>query len=516
MSPIRSLARRAMLALIAGVILAFSVQAQPQSDRLRVTILQLNDVYQTTPVDGGKSGGLARVATLRKKIMAESPNTLFLLAGDTVSPSVASSVFKGEQMIAAWNAMGLDYSVLGNHEFDFGPETMLARMKESKFVWLGSNVIDRRTNKPFGGMPLYVVRTFGGVKVGIFGLLTPDTATSSEPGPDVRFINPVLAAKDIVKKLRKEGAQIIIAVTHLAMSEDKELARRVPQIDVVIGGHEHELLQSHAGRAPILKWGQDARTLGRIDLNISTATRKVESIDWAGIPITDAIADDPAVAAVAAEYEKKLDAALGQPVGQTSVELDARSITSRSRETNLGNLVTDAFRQAVGSDVALLNGGSIRANTTLAPGPITKRDTIAILPFSNPVVKIEVTGAVLKAALENGVSRIVEEEESGRFPQISGLSFTFDARKPAGSRVTEVAVNGQPLDEKKNYSLALTPYLFNGGDGYSMFSGARMLLDVESAQIDSTILAGAIAAAGTVSPKVEGRSKRLDATAVEK
>ncbi|MGE0126789.1 MAG: bifunctional UDP-sugar hydrolase/5'-nucleotidase [Blastocatellales bacterium] len=516
MTPIRALPHRAVLALVAGIALVFSVHAQTQPDRLRVTILQLNDVYQTLPMDNGKSGGLARVATLRKKIMAESPNTLFLLAGDTISPSVASSVFKGEQMIAAWNAMGLDYSVLGNHEFDFGPDVLLARMKESKFVWLGSNVIDRRTNKPFGGMPSYVIRDFGGVRVGLFGLLTPDTATSSKPGPDVRFVNPVLAAKDIVKKLRKGGAQIIIAITHLAMSEDKYLAQRVPQIDVIIGGHEHELLQSHAGRTPIFKWGQDARTLGRIDLNISTATRKVESIDWAGIPITNALADDQAVAAVAAEYEKKLDAALGQPVGQTSVELDARSITSRSRETNLGNLVTDAFRQTLGADVALLNGGSIRANTTLAPGPVTKRDTIAILPFGNPVVKIEVSGTALRAALENGVSRIVEEEESGRFPQVSGLSFTFDARKPAGSRVTEVTINGQPLDGKKNYSLALTPYLANGGDGYSMFTGARLLVDVESAQLDSTILANAITAAGTVSPKVEGRSKRLDATAAER
>jgi len=510
--------RRATLAL-AVITLTFSVhaQTQPNSERkLRITILQLNDVYQTAPMDKGKSGGLARVATLRKKIMAESPNALFLLAGDTISPSVASTVFKGEQMIAAWNALGLDYSALGNHEFDFGPDVLLARMKESKFVWLGANVIDRRTGKPFGGTPPYVIRKFGGVKVGLFGLLTTYTTTSSKPGPDVRFVDPVLAAKNIVAKLRREGASVIIAVTHLAMSEDKELARRVPQIDVIIGGHEHEPLQSHAGRAPIFKWGADARTLGRIDLNVSTVTRKVESIDWAGIPITDAVADDQTLVAVTAEYDKKLDAALGQTIGQTSVELDARALTNRTRETNLGNLVADAFRQAVGADIALVNGGSIRANTTLAPGPITKRDTIAILPFGNQVVKIQVSGATLRAALENGVSRIVEEEESGRYPQVSGLSFTFDGRKPAGSRVVEVTINGQPLDEKKNYSLALAPYLADGGDGYSMFSGARYLINPESAQIDSAILANAIAAAGTASPKVEGRSKRLDAAAPER
>ncbi|MGH9937812.1 MAG: bifunctional metallophosphatase/5'-nucleotidase [Blastocatellia bacterium] len=503
---------RAPLAL-AVVALTFSVhaQTQPHSERkLRITLLQLNDVYQTAPMDKGKSGGLARVATLRKKIMAESPNTLFLLAGDTISPSVASTVFKGEQMIAAWNALGLDYAALGNHEFDFGPDTLLARMKESSFVWLGSNVIDRRTGKTFGGTPPYVIRKFGGVKVGLFGLLTAETATSSKPGPDVRFVNPVVAAKNIVARLRREGASVIIAVTHLAMSEDKQLARRVPQIDVIIGGHEHEPLQSHSGRTPIFKWGADARSLGRIDLNVSMVTRRVESIDWAGIPVTEAIVDDLAVAAVAAEYEKKLGDALGQTIGQTSVELDARSITNRTGETNLGNLVADVIRQAVGADASLLNGGSVRANTTLAPGPITKRDAIAILPFGNQVVKIEISGATLRAALENGVSRIIEEEESGRYPQVSGLSFTFDGRKPAGSRVVEVTINGQPLDEKKNYSLALADYLVNGGDGYSMFSGARYLIAPESAQIDSAILTNAITAAGTVSPKVEGRSKRLD------
>src|SRR5262245_20084326 len=406
----------ATLTLTSALVLALPVYAQAtiQPDSLRVTILQLNDVYQTTPTDGGKSGGLARVATLREKIVAESPNTLFLLAGDTLSPSVASTVFKGEQRISGWTALGLHYALPGNHEFDFGPDTLLARMKESKFVWLGSNVIDRRTNKPFGGTPPYVIRNFDGVKIGLFGLLTPDTATTSKPGDNVRFVNPVLAARNIVRRLRQEGAQVIIAITHLAMSEDKELARRVPQIDVIVGGHEHELLQSHAGRAPIFKWGSDARTLGRIDLNISTATRKVESI------------------------------------------------------------------------------------------------------FGNLIVKIEVKGATLRAALENGVSRIVEEEESGRFPQVSGLSFTFDGRKPAGSRVVEVRINGQPLDEKKNYSLALAAYLVNGGDGYSMFAGARLLVDAESAQIDSAILANAITSAGTVSPQIERRSKRLDVSVVEK
>lgn len=483
-------------------------QAKPRPIT-RITLLQVNDVYQTTALDGGKNAGLARVATLRKKVLAENPNTLFLLAGDTISPSVASTIFKGQQMIAAWNALGLDYACLGNHEFDFGPEVLIERMKESKFGWLGSNVIDRRTNRPFNGMPRYVIRKVGGVKVGLFGLLTTDTATSSKPGNGIRFVDPIVTARVLVRQMRAKGAKLIIAVTHLAMSEDKRLAA-TGLADLIIGGHEHELLQSLAGRTPIFKWGQDARVLGRIDLNVDARSGKLISIDWAGIPVTNTTPDDAAAAAVIKEYEDKVSAELDKPVGRTSVELDATSLGNRNKETNLGNFIADAFKQATGADVGLLNGGSVRVNKVFAPGALSKRDTLAILPFENPVVKLEVTGAVLRAALENGVSQVVEESESGRFPQVSGVQFEFDGRKPAGSRVVNLKVNGQPLDEKKTYTLACTSFVANGGDGYTMLKGAKLLIDPPSAQIDSTVLANAIAAAGEIAPQVEGRSKRLD------
>ncbi len=511
-----TIARRVLVAaailgcfIFSPVAVQNAAAQEPPPKTLRVTLLQLNDVYQISPVDKGRNAGLARVATLRKKVLGESPNTLFLLGGDTISPSVASSIFKGEQMIAVWNAIGLDYAVLGNHEFDFGNDILLKRMRESKFVWLGSNVIDRDTGKQFNNMPPYVIREFGDVKVGLFGLLMTDTATSSKPGPNIRFVDPFLTARRVVRQMRAKGAKVIIAITHLAMSDDKRLARS-GLVDVIIGGHEHELLQSHAGRAPIFKWGSDARVLGRIDLNIYARTGKIESIDWAGIPVTDATPDDPATAAVIAEYEKKVSAEMDKPVGRSAVELDATSLNNRNRETNLGNLITDAFRQATNADAALLNGGSIRAGMTYQPGPITKRDVIAMLPFETPVVKVEISGAQLKAALENGVSKVVEESESGRFPQVSGLQFGFDGRKPAGSRVVKVMVGGQPLDEKKVYTLAVNSYLTGGGDGYSMLKGLKLLIPQESAEIDSTILGNAIAAAGEVAPKVEGRIKRLD------
>ena len=497
-------------ASIAIWILAAYVLAAAQAERtITVNLLQVNDVYQTMPVDKGKRGGLARIAALKKHFSAQSPNTLLLLAGDTVSPSVASRIFKGRQMIESWNAVGLDYAALGNHEFDFGPEVLRDLMKESKFTWLAANAIDKRTGKPFGGSPPYVIRTFDGVKVGLFGLVTADTATSSKPGPGVEFRNPILTAAQIVRQLRAKGVRAIVAITHLPMSQDKQLGRSVP-IDVIIGGHEHALLQSLSGRTPIFKMGSDARNLGRISLNISARTGSVTSIDWEVIPVADDTPDDPASAAVIGGFESKLSAELDGPVGKTSVELDARQATNRSGETNVGNFVADSYRISTNADVALLNGGSIRSNMTYGPGVLTKRNVLSILPFENPVVKVEVTGATIRAALEHGVSRIAEDSEEGRFPQVSGLEFTFDGRRPSGSRVVSVTVKGQPLDDKRNYTLASNTYLLGGGDGYSMFGKAKYLISAEEGQVEPAVVMAAISAVDSIAPKTDGRIKRVD------
>ena len=505
---------RIVLSLMLWLACVPGAQAQPKQPKpaarsVRITLLQLNDVYQIAPVDKGKNAGLARVATLRQKIKAESPNTLFLLAGDTISPSVASTIFKGAHIIEVWNAVGLDFACLGNHEFDFGDEVLIERMKESKFTWLGANVIDRRTNKTFNNTPPFVIREFDGVKVGLFGLLTTDTNESSKPSQNIRFVDPILTTRSLVKQMRAKGAQLIVALTHLTMSKDKELAA-TGLVDVIIGGHEHELLQSLAGRTPIFKWGADARVLGRIDLNVNAATGRLVSLDWAGIPVTDATPDDKAVAAIVAGYESKVSAELDKPIGRTTVELDGRSIANRTGETNLSNFVADAFRQATNADIGFSNGGGMRANKVFPIGPLTKRDVLTMLPFENPVTKIEVTGAILKAALENGVSQVVEESESGRFPQVSGVQFEFDGRKSVGSRVVKVLVNGQPLDETKTYTLASTGYIADGGDGYSIFKHCKRLVAEESAQLDALVVTNAIQTAGEIAPKVEGRIKRLD------
>ncbi|HEX8293715.1 MAG TPA: bifunctional UDP-sugar hydrolase/5'-nucleotidase [Pyrinomonadaceae bacterium] len=513
MAFIRARSRRLALAVFFALLVtshAPLARQQTRSCTVRVTLLQVNDVYRFTPADRGARGGLARVSALRKRVLRESPNALFLLAGDTISPSVESITYKGAQMIDAWNQVGLDYSVFGNHEFDYGDEVLAQRMRESKFKWLGANVVDAKTGKTFGDTPLFDVREMGGVKVGILGLVLPETKTTSKPGPATEFRDPCETARAVIPRMRAAGAQAVVALTHLSLAQDKALARCAPGIDVIVGGHEHTLLQSSSAGVPIFKMTADARELGRIDLNIDPASGKVESIDWQVIPVDASVEDDPAFAPVVEKYAK-LTAELSAPVGTTTVPLDARSATSRSEETNVADFIADAFRRAAGTDVALINGGSIRADDVLPAGELTVRDVLSILPFGNDLSVIEVSGEVLLRALEHGVSLSGPGAEPGRFPQVSGVRYSYDASKLPGVRVSGVSVNGRPLDLKKTYTLATTSFVAGGGDQYEVLKGNANLL--KERLTDSEALRRAIASAKTIAPRTDGRIRRLDSPA---
>jgi 5'-nucleotidase len=492
------------------LVLSGSVLAQ-SSDIVRVTILHINDTYQFTPADGGKRGGLARVMTIRKETLKKNPNTIMTLGGDTLSPSVETRTYKGAQMIDAWNAVGLDYSVFGNHEFDLKTADLLLRMKESKFTWLGANVIDSKTGKSFADTPPFVIRSIGGVKIGIIGFLLPETKETSSMEAHLKVTDFCFAARRLVPRMRRAGANVIVGLTHLFMQQDKKLAG-CADFDLILGGHEHTLLQSSANGTPIFKMWADAREVGKFDLLINKKTGRLASMDWEIIPVTDAIPDAPEFAPVTAKYKDLLEK-LAVQVGSTSVELDALSQSVRTKETNIGNFIADAYRKAADADVALVNGGSIRADLTYSPGMLTMRDVLSMLPFNNPIVKVEVTGKALADILEHGVARSAEDNEPGRFPQISGMSFKFDTRKLPGQRVLEILVGGKPLDEKGTYTVATSDFLVSrGGDGYTMFKNAKILIMADKAQKDSDVFEQAIRSApnSTISPRLEGRIVRIN------
>ncbi|MBP7375553.1 MAG: 5'-nucleotidase C-terminal domain-containing protein [Pyrinomonadaceae bacterium] len=496
------------------VIFVFLLSSFAFGQNVRVTFLHVNDVYQFAPVEGGKKGGLARLLTLRKQAIAENPNTIFTLGGDTVSPSVETRTYKGAQMIDAWNAVGLDYAVFGNHEFDIKTPELLARMKESKFTWLGANIIDTKTGKIFGDTPPFVVKEIGGIKIGIVAFLLPETKQTSSMEDSLAVTDYCSLAKKLVTEMRKKAkVNAVVGLTHLSMTQDKELAK-CAQFDLILGGHEHSLLQSSSNGTPIFKMTADAREMGKFNLNFDSRTKQLVSLDWEIIPVTDKIADAPEFAPVFEKYRGLLEQ-LAVRVGATSVQLDALSHSNRQKETNVGNFIAEAYRNAAGADIGFVNGGSIRADLTYEPGVLTKRDVLSILPFNNPIVKVEMAGKVLKQILEHGVARSGsgEDSEPGRFPQVSGVRFEYDTTKPTGSRVVSVTVGGAPLDEAKTYTVATSDFLVSrSGDGYTMFKDGKLLTNAATAPKDSDMFEAAIKSSpnATISPVLDGRIKRIN------
>jgi 5'-nucleotidase len=463
-----------------------------------LTILQINDVYSTAPIDG--AGGLARVATLKKRIAAAGRTPLLMLAGDYLSSSVESTVFKGEQMIAALNAAGVDMATLGNHEFDFGVDLLLQRMAEAKWQWVVSNVVDSTTNRPIGGAAPYIVRTFGTLKVGFIGLcLSEGIARDKLEG--ARFIDPQAAAATYLAVLKKEQVDVIVALTHLSFAEDRALAERFPEIDLIVGGHEHYPIAATENRTFISKAGSEARFVARIDVQ-RFQSGLVERL-YELIPITGALEDDPRTAAVVKEYHSRLDTELQAVVATTRVPLDGVTARLRTSETNLGNLVTDAIRAEARSDIALVNSGGIRGDRVYPPGPVTRYDLVQIHPFGNVICTIAVSGRIVVAALEHAFSRL--PATAGQFLQVSGMTLRIDLNAPAGSRVRDVRVQGQPLDTGKTYTVALPDFMLLGGDGFQMFAEQRVLVDPESGPSMAMALEKFVSERREIGPSIEGR-----------
>ncbi|NVJ07294.1 bifunctional metallophosphatase/5'-nucleotidase [Myxococcus sp. AM001] len=474
-----ALARREALLALAAVLASGCATSAPSptptqpSGTVRLTLLHLADVYQVQADEGGR-GGMARAATLRKQVLRETPHVLTVMGGDTLSPSVESLVevdgkaLKGRHMVDAWNAFGLDYAVLGNHEFDFGDDVLRERIRESRFTWLGANVRDATSGGLFAGVRASAVRELGGIQLGLFGVVLQETKGTTKAGKDTLFGDVCEAAQGAVAKLREAGAQVVVALTHLTADQDRALARCV-KVDAVLGGHDHEALEDRSTGTPIFKVAADAVDLGQLtlDVDVDAATATVRQVTWQTLPVTRQVPEDAAFNAAMQPYAALFNR-LSEHVGRTPVALEARSALVRTQETNLGSFVADAFRAAAGADVALVNAGALRADAVLPAGGVTRRDLHAIFPYADELVVLEVKGDTLRAALENGVSLSREDSRPGRFPQVSGLAFTFDSDRPAGQRVLGVKVGGKPLDTAATYRLATLSFLASGKDGYDM------------------------------------------------
>ncbi|MBB3265305.1 2',3'-cyclic-nucleotide 2'-phosphodiesterase (5'-nucleotidase family) [Azospirillum sp. OGB3] len=498
---IRTLAGAA--ALLAGTLLFPALSAAQNGT---VTFLHFNDIYEISPVKG--RGGFAPLMTVLKTERERSAGALTTVGGDFLSPSLLSGTTRGAQMPDLFNAMGVDVVGFGNHEFDFGTEVLKARIAESKFPWVGTNVAGP-DGQPLPGSVATWTKTVGDVKVGFLGVLTPETAHLSSGGAEATFTNVQAAAALAVKALRDAGANVVVALTHQTITEDRDLAVKVKGIDLVLGGHDHDPISFYEGSTLILKAGADGHYLGVIDLAVSTkATEKgpattVAPGGWRFVT-TAGVAPDAEVGALVKRYTDQLDATLAGVIGRTETDLDSRKDVVRSQETTMGNLIADALRDGLKADIAITNGGGIRADTLHPAGSsLTRKDIFAEMPFGNVAVLTLLSGADILAALEHGVSKV--EDKAGRFPQVSGLSFTYDPKLPSGTRVTGVTVGGQPLDPARTYRVATNDYMLKGGDGYAALTRGRTVVDASGAVLMATMVMDYVEAKKTVAPKVEGR-----------
>ncbi len=427
-----------------------------------VRFLLVNDVYTADTIGDGR-GGLARVTTVRNRLDDQGP-VVFVLAGDALSPSMLTKYYGGRQMVAAFNAAKLDYATLGNHEFDLGLDTLVARIEESKFKWISSNCT-LADGTPLPKVLPWDTLRISGHKVGLFGL----TLQGNYPRT-VRCADPDTAAQRAVETLTTEGADLIVGITHQSIRADRDLLAREPRIDLLLGGHEHEAHDSTVSGRHVVKADANAVSTQFVTLwGGKGSWRQASGL----VPINAALPPDTAVARVVAEWNDSLKKRLGpaRVVGNTTQPIDPSTSLSRRRESMVGDLVSDAMRSGTGADVALLNSGTLRLDNVIPPGPISNHQLEAIFPFADQtrVITFPLTGAGLRRLLEHGVSS--EVLGTGGFLQVSGLSFTFDPTKPSGRRLVGDLrrASGRPLGPQDSVRVALGVYsACEGGDGYSV------------------------------------------------
>jgi 5'-nucleotidase len=439
------------LAAILIALLPFVPPALAQPGGPTITILHFNDVYEITPVEAGKSGGLARVASLAARMKARTPGLITTLGGDFVSPSALGSArvngerLAGRQMVAVLNVLGLDWAVLGNHEFDIPEAAFRARLAEAKFGVVASNVTDA-SGALFPGTVAHAVipvkTPSGTIRVGLIGL----TIDANKP-PWVRFTPPLDAARAALAQL-KGKTDAVVALTHLTLAGDREIAETLPDIDLILGGHDHEnwLIERGPRFTPIVKADANVRTVAVVTLRIPrkgarpAVSARLERID-------DSMPEGPRTKAEVRKWTelgfegfRKDGFDPAAVVTTIAAPLDGREAAVRNGPTALTALIIEAMRREAGTPIAIFNGGSIRIDDVLPPGPVTQYDVIRVLPFGGKIVKATFTGALLARVLQIGEQNL----GTGGFLHTVGVPSAID---PAA-----------------RYTLAISDFLLTGGE----------------------------------------------------
>ena len=511
---------RASCALVLIALLGLMGCATTQTQTpppARFKILQINDVYKIEGLEGGQSGGLARVRALREYLESDGTPVLVLHAGDALYPSVMSKYLEARPMIDVLNRLDGDATKLdphlvvtfGNHEFDNkDPKILNERLGESQFIWVSTNTrwCNPKCDQYFPNQTDILTLDVGGVKVGIVGLMYPLEKSY------VQSTDAIHAARDAVNVLRgQERARVVIALTHQDMSDDVRLMQEVMGIDLVVGGHDHLFMQENVEGKWITKADADAKSVIVWDVTVpadsSLRTTPLRVV------LDQNMRKDKAVDTVVQGWMGELSKKLGgnETIGMTRNLLEGVEPVIRGRESALGNLLTDVAREQMQTDVAVLNGGSIRINDNIPPGPVTKYDMEGIFYFANKLVAFKVTGQQLLDMLRNAVSRA--DAGDGRFLQVSGLTFSYhptDGKYVVNAE--DVRVGGKPLDVEASYTVASIDYLYTNGadDGFTLFAEASRPPKVNADREADyrTVVEKYLRDKGTVDVEIEGRIVR--------
>ena len=511
----------AFIALTAGLAAA----------EYKLTILHTNDFHDRfEPInrfdsgcnaednDEGKCfGGMARMVTAIEAAKARSDNWLLVDGGDQFQGTLFYQYYKGQTAAEFMNQMGYDAMAVGNHEFDDGPEALLDFAKLVNFPVLMSNADLSAEPALNDVIEKSVVIEKAGEKIGLIGVTPVNNDELASPGPNITFTDPSPAIQAEVDKLEAEGINKIILLSHSGFGVDNVIAINTTGVDVIVGGHSNTLLSNTSDKAQgpypdmvngvaIVQAYAYGKYLGELNLTFDDAG-KIVSATGEPVLLDASVEEDAGVKARVAELAQPLDEIRQKVVAEAATAIGGDREVCRSQECSMGSLIADAMLARVkdqGIDVAIQNGGGIRAS--IDAGPITMGEVLTVLPFQNTLSTFQVTGAVLKAALENGVSQI--EDGAGRFPQVAGMSYAFDPDATVGSRVVEVMIGGAPLDPEKVYGVVSNNYVRNGGDGYKMFQDAENAYDFGPDLADVT--AEWLAAQGPFTPYTDGRISIVD------
>ena len=497
--------RNLIPASVLSLLLATS--AALADDKVKITFLGVGDVYAMG--GDGVQGGFARLNAVAKAERAANPNTIYVFDGDLLSPSLMSSTDQGQSAIDLTNLVPFDLAVPGNHEFDFGPDNFFAKAKASAYPWAAINITDK-DGKPPAGLSGVMVKEMAGLKIALIPVAQDTTPEVASVG-DLQFQPSVFSAIAAAKAAREAGADLVVGVVQTDWLLDHDMIRS-KAFDVILSGDDHSYGTSYDGITAYVETSVDARLLSPVDLNVTIGTdkdgkRKVKWYPTFRFIDTADVTPDPETQAKIDAYQAGLDTALAEVVGTSTIPLDSRRNVVRGGESSMGDLIADAMVWATGADIAIMNGGGIRADKTYDAGAaLTRRDIMSELPFGNITMVTELPGSQVLAALENGVSQV--DKGAGRFPQVSGLTFVYDPTAEVGKRVSEVMVAGAPLDVNKTYRVAVNDYILGGGDGYSALGGGKILARAAGGVLANDVIAY-LQKMGTVAPEIDGRIKVL-------